>query len=639
MAPRFTRSRRLFLLTACTVLALLAIWPAAGNARSAVHRQAAATAPYGQIRHAQPWRDQPRQAQSGRAQPRAATSAALAHLTPGIDPAYVYAQLDYMVTHFQHREAGYRAGSAGHSGFARYWKRQMLSVLGRFGVHARAYPFRVRGWLGRPADAPATDVEITVPGLADPSHEVIIGCHYDGEADSTQSAYDDASGCAIELGVARAMAAYWAGNNLYPARTLRFIIFDAEEQGIFGSYEYVNRIARSDLTAISAMINEEQSGIAYPLRYLGKSANPLMPFYAYLSPLSKNRTYPNYSISSRQRASVTQFRLLVRRAVAASFRQYRVMGDEMLTYHARSGADVWRPIFTPGQVRNVQVLADNLGSSDQVPFTEAGIRSATFVGNSTYYYGNPPAGSYPFDQPQDTIALMNTFADGGSADSHALELALGLPGMLTTWLLSQPSVLGQARPDGRPVAAIGDVGVILPGRSATFDASASYVPGRPGARLRYTWTFGDGQSAGGRRVSHVYVAPGSYALRLTVRAGAGRARVITRKLAVGPAAAFRNYYGSRPRAPVNSLAYLAARGLPPRNPAAVLPKARAGRRDRVATAAQVRRLAARSHRSASSAAAASGLTWVLASAATVLLAGLLVVVLRARRAGRRPAAG
>jgi hypothetical protein len=110
---------------------------------------------------------------------------------PGIDPAYIYRELDYMVTHFQHREAGYQAGSAGHSGFARYWQRQMLALLGQFGARARNYPFAVRGWLGRPATAPAADVEVTVPGLADPAHEVIIGCHYDAEADSTQSANDD----------------------------------------------------------------------------------------------------------------------------------------------------------------------------------------------------------------------------------------------------------------------------------------------------------------------------------------------------------------------------------------------------------------------------------------------------------------
>src|SRR5262245_30880231 len=256
--------------------------------------------------------------------------------TPGIDPAYIYSQLDNLVTRFQRREAGYSAGSAGHSGFARYWEREMVRLLGPFGARAHSYQFPVRGWAGRPATAPAADVEVTVPGLTSPSQAVVIGCHYDGEADSTESAYDDGSGCAIELGVAKSMAAFWSEHHLYPARTLRFIIFDAEEQGLFGSYHYVSEIARNDLRNITLMINEEQNGIAYPLRYLGKSANPMMPFFAYLSPLSGNKVYPHYTTSPRQRAALLQLRSLMRNAVAASFKRYLAMGDQMLTYHSPS---------------------------------------------------------------------------------------------------------------------------------------------------------------------------------------------------------------------------------------------------------------------------------------------------------------
>src|SRR5215813_1503325 len=325
--------------------------------------------------------------------------------TPGIDPAYIYSQLDNLVTRFQHREAGCRAGSAGHSGFARYWKREMLRLLGPFGARAESYRFPVRGWVGRPATAPAADVEVTVPGLTSPSHVVVIGFHYDGEADSTESAYDDGSGCAIELGVAKSMAAFWRQHHLYPARTLRFIIFDAEEQGLLGSYHYVSEIARNDLRNISLMINEEQNGIAYPLRYLGKSTNPLMPFFAYLSPLSGNNVYPHYTTSPRQRAGLLELRSLVRSAVAASFKRYRAMGYQALTYHSPSRADGWQPVFTQGQLGNVHVLTDTLGSSDQVPFTAAGVRSTTFVGNASYYQHNPPPGSYPYDRPQDTIEI------------------------------------------------------------------------------------------------------------------------------------------------------------------------------------------------------------------------------------------
>ncbi len=602
MLRRITRSSGLLALT-CLGLALAPVSTASGGASSG--RQHAVTA-------------QP---------PRGAT--------PGIDPAYIYSQLDHLATRFQHREAGYGAGSAGHSGFARYWKQQMLRLLAPFGARAHIYRFRVRGWLGRPATAPAADVEVTVPGLASPSQEVVIGCHYDGEADSTQSAYDDASGCAIELGVAKSMAAFWSEHHLYPARTLRFVIFDAEEQGLFGSYKYVSEIARNDLRNISLMINEEQNGIAYPLRYMGKSANPLMPFFAYLSPLSGNNVYQHYTTSPRQRAGLLQLRSLVSSSVAASFRRYRAMGNQMLTYHRRSGADVWRPAFTPSQLGNVHVLSDMLGSSDQVPFTAAGVRSAMFVGNASYYEHDPPAGSYPYDRPQDTVALMNTYADGGPTRSHALELALSLPAMLTTWLLSQPAVLGAARPDGRPAAAISDIGVIWPGRRVTFTAAAAYDPGRPGARLRYRWGFGDGHSGTGRTVRHIYRVSGRYTLRLSVAAGRGRPRVISKLLLVAAQAALPNPYSVVPRAARNSIGYLVERGLPPANPAVELPAATAGARDRAGTAAQVRRLKARAgaRARASAAAGPSAITWALVGlGALVVLAGL---VLATRRGPRR----
>jgi hypothetical protein len=550
--------------------------------------------------------------------------------TPGIDPAYIYSQLDNLATRFQHREAGYRAGSAGHSGFARYWTRQMLRLLGPFGARAHSYRFPVRGWAGRPATAPAADVEVTVPGLTSPSQVVVIGCHYDGEAHSTESAYDDGSGCAIELGVAKSMAAFWSEHHLYPARTLRFIIFDAEEQGLFGSYHYVSEVARNDLRNISLMINEEQNGIAYPLRYLGKSANPLMPFFAYLSPLSGNNVYPHYTTSPRQRAGLLQLRSLVRSAVAASFTRYRAMGDQMLTYHSPSGADVWQPVFTAGQLGNVHVLSDTLGSSDQVPFTATGVRSATFVGNASYYERDPPPGSYPYDRPQDTLALMNIYADGGLAPSHALELALSLPGMLTTWLLSQPAVLGVARPDGRPFAAISEIGVIRPGRPVTFTAAAAYDPGRPGARLRLSWNFGDGETGTGPTVRHVYRASGHYTLRLSVAAVRGLPRVMSRQLLVAPQVPLRNPFSHPPRAATNSIGYLVARGLPPANPAVKLPAATAGAHDMVGTAAHVRRLKARAHPRGSAAAGPAPITWALSSLGAVLVLASLILAVRRR---------
>src|SRR5262245_57809059 len=138
---------------------------------------------------------------------------------PTVDPNYTYDQLFYVVTHFQHREAGYDTNLPvsinGHDEFAAYWAQEMMHNLQGFGAQVRNDQFRISGWKGRPAKVPVFNVEVSVPGVTHPEQVVIIGCHYDGEAISTQSANDDASGCAIELAVAKAMGDYWRSHHTY----------------------------------------------------------------------------------------------------------------------------------------------------------------------------------------------------------------------------------------------------------------------------------------------------------------------------------------------------------------------------------------------------------------------------------------
>ncbi len=502
---------------------------------------------------------------------------------PGIDPNYIYQQLAYMVMHFQRREAGYDTNlppiANGHDEFASYWIDHMLGLLSDYGAAATRYPFPVQGWRNRPAPVPAANIEVTVPGVSHPEQEVIIGCHYDGMAFSSQSAYDDGSGCAIELGVAKAMSEFWRSNHVYPARTLRFVLFDAEEQGLYGSYYYVNNTVNGDLENVVAMINEEQNGIAYPLRYLGSLSNSIMPYYIDMSPLQSNSLYNQSKLTAQQRANIIQFRQLMQQAVIAAFQQFRAQGDQMLTYHSAHGQDVWQPIFTPDQLSYIHQEDDTLGASDQMPFTMAGLPCATLVGNSTYYDGNPPPGSYPYDQPQDTIQLMNIFASGNSQQSQALTLALGLPGMLTTWMLSQPALLGQVPADGKPIAAIGNIGLARPGQALSFESYAPYDPVHQGSTFSYRWDFGDGSGSTGRQVSHTYASAGIYTLSLTVTSSAGGTRVITKQLSVGTPRAYDNPYAR----------FGLSNGMPqPPNPVP-LPKATPGLSDRAGTIVEAQR--------------------------------------------------
>ena len=477
---------------------------------------------------------------------------------PTVDPSYIYHQLFYMVTHFQRREAGYDNNQPvsvnGHDEFAAYWQAEMLRDLQGFGAQARHDAFHVDGWQGRPATVEAFNVEVTVPGVTHPEQVVVIGCHYDGEASSTQSANDDGSGCAIELGVAKALATYWRTNHLYPARTLRFVIYDAEEQGIFGSFHYVNQTVNGDLGNIVAMLNEEQNGIGYPLRFLGKTSNPLLPTTLLMTPLTNNQAYQNtQSFTGAQTQTITAFRSLMQQDAPAAFAAFRQLGYGSLTYRNDQNQPVTQQIFTPQDLQYSQEADDNLGGSDNYPFALAGLPTATFIGNYSYYDQNPPPWSYPYDQPQDTIQLMNVFASGSEAEAKALDLSLALPGMLTTWALAQPAVLGFAAADGKPLAAISDIASTTPGAAIALDASASYDPTNPGATLTYSWSFGDGGRATGVATQHAWASAGDYPLSLTVSDASG-SRTITKTIHVttSPVVITNPYQGfpqdGRPRA-------------------------------------------------------------------------------------------
>src|SRR5690348_13034541 len=131
---------------------------------------------------------------------------------PVVDPNYIYSQFAYLTANFQQRETGYVAGQS-HDRFAAYWAAEMARNLQGFGPQMRKDTFPIQGWQGRPAALLAFNMEVSVPGVTHPEQEIILGCHYDGKANSTESAFDDTSGCAYELGVGKAMADYWRGHH------------------------------------------------------------------------------------------------------------------------------------------------------------------------------------------------------------------------------------------------------------------------------------------------------------------------------------------------------------------------------------------------------------------------------------------
>jgi carboxypeptidase Q len=102
----------------------------------------------------------------------------------------------------------------------------------------------------------ARDVVATIKGSEFPDERVILGGHLDSW-DLATGAIDNGIGSFAVLDIARAFKA----NNLKPRRTVQFIMFMGEEQGLLGSrYMVKEEIKNGTIESIKYMMNLDMSG-------------------------------------------------------------------------------------------------------------------------------------------------------------------------------------------------------------------------------------------------------------------------------------------------------------------------------------------------------------------------------------------
>jgi len=100
-----------------------------------------------------------------------------------------------------------------------------------------------------------TNIEATIPGIDENSNEIFIICaHYDS-VEGSPGADDDGSGVAAVLTAAKIMSQYYFNN------TVKFVTFSGEEQGIYGSYYYVEEAVNNNDNII-AVLNVDMIGFA-----------------------------------------------------------------------------------------------------------------------------------------------------------------------------------------------------------------------------------------------------------------------------------------------------------------------------------------------------------------------------------------
>ena len=100
-----------------------------------------------------------------------------------------------------------------------------------------------------------------VEGVVDPDQWIIVGAHYDSRNAAitsptpTPGADDNASGCAGVIEIANAIV------DQLPQRTVVFICYAGEEQGLHGSHDHVGHLADTGgLARVRAMLNMDMIG-------------------------------------------------------------------------------------------------------------------------------------------------------------------------------------------------------------------------------------------------------------------------------------------------------------------------------------------------------------------------------------------
>lgn len=96
------------------------------------------------------------------------------------------------------------------------------------------------------------------PGSTQPERVVSWVAHYDSNQATVYAAYDDGSGTAVAMELARALASY---NN---SKTLMPIFFDAEEIGLVASNEFVKQAMASEEYKFDIVIGHDMTGVNCP---------------------------------------------------------------------------------------------------------------------------------------------------------------------------------------------------------------------------------------------------------------------------------------------------------------------------------------------------------------------------------------
>lgn len=428
-----------------------------------------------------------------------------------------------------------------------YYERSMKEMLADFGVVVHRYPFhspgRSDGGTGRggyldAAGGQAYNISATVPGSDHPEETVLVSGHYDFTDSGPAAAWDSAEGHTEVMRMAYIMADYWRKTGTRPSATVKFIPWDSEESGTFGSIDYVqNNIPPGEEGKVRGYFNVDPCAGAYPAY---KNGNP-----AVRVPQVMQLANPE-AFSGATRARMEAFNARAETIVDDVFGYL----DDTITI----APGVEEPIFvsdaeaaaghdgknsvSDSQRDEIVTAVGGLAifSSDYANFEEAGIPIFNFFPD---YFGLHADGTPGHNDglsilhtPNDNLTSINRLTSTDASGLFASEgwaKGMEMCAQVEAWYMLQPEMGGAQTATDEAVAYYEALpNEALQNQLVKFDASGSYQYAdaasralADGSSLTYTWDFGDGTSGTGKVVQHAYDRIGRYTTKLTVTGAGG----------------------------------------------------------------------------------------------------------------------
>jgi PKD repeat protein len=430
--------------------------------------------------------------------------------------------------------------------YLNYYEATMNAILKDFGGTVHRYKFDnpgrsdVGGVIGEPLGLSGTggvayNIGGVVPGADHPEQEVIVSGHYDFTDAAHAAAWDSSEGHAEVIRIAKLMTDYWRATGTRPSATVRFMPWAAEEEGSFGSKDYVsNYIAdEKDAQRVRGYFNMDPCAGAYPAYYHGN------PVYRVPMTLQVGRTDNGQDVTHR----IGPFNEEAKHVIDDFY------ADVDDTVDTLAGP---QPIFRDADRAELLTAVGGLAlfSSDYANFDAIGIPIFNLFPDmfGPHADGTPASaeGAATIHTPRDNMLTMNALTgpdQTGMTASDGWMKGMELCAHLEGRMMLQPNMGGAQTADANPLAymeptqgAIREAGKLM-----TFDANGSYQYKSIAARtyvddskLQYKWNFGDGSAAAyGKVVKHAFRVPGPYTvqLKLTNRE-TGKSDTATRRVTI-----------------------------------------------------------------------------------------------------------